>query len=182
MSFPSTENANGKFEAANTATGPIGRSIRRRSGRGGTSEPSGESSVASRCEPSSITSAKKRSWVDVRTTSPPSRGSDRCVSSRGDRDELVAVDVNGLGDRPEPPRALRAGGALDPGCRRVVHGGIDLGSGIRAVDDLAGHGVTPAHQNAFRPVSARPRMSWWISSVPSYVRTDSRLAACRITG
>ena len=29
---PATENANGKFEAANTATGPTGRLIRRRSG------------------------------------------------------------------------------------------------------------------------------------------------------
>ena len=32
VSPPATENANGKFDAANTATGPTGRSIRRRSG------------------------------------------------------------------------------------------------------------------------------------------------------
>src|SRR5499426_1426283 len=32
VSFPATENANGKFDAANTATGPMGRFTRRRPG------------------------------------------------------------------------------------------------------------------------------------------------------
>jgi hypothetical protein len=35
VSPPATPNASGKFEAPNTATGPTGTSVRRRSGRGG---------------------------------------------------------------------------------------------------------------------------------------------------
>jgi hypothetical protein len=38
--------------------------------------------------------------------------------------------------------------------------------------------VCHAHANAERPVTARPRISRWISVVPSYVNTLSRLFAC----
>ncbi len=48
VSPPATENANGKFEALNTATGPSGRNRRRRSGRGGVVDGFGWSIVASR--------------------------------------------------------------------------------------------------------------------------------------
>ena len=48
VSPPATENAKGKLEAAKTATGPSGTSMRRRSGMGGVALASGWSIVASR--------------------------------------------------------------------------------------------------------------------------------------
>ena len=48
VSPPAVENASGKLLAPNTATGPIGTSIRRTSGRGiGFASGSGESMIAS---------------------------------------------------------------------------------------------------------------------------------------
>ena len=48
VSPPATEKANGKLLAANTPTTPIGRRMRRSSGRGGTVLASAVSMVASR--------------------------------------------------------------------------------------------------------------------------------------
>ena len=62
MSPPGTLNANGKLEAAKTATVPIGTFQRRSSGRGGTADGSGESMTTPRKAPSSTISAKKRNW------------------------------------------------------------------------------------------------------------------------
>jgi hypothetical protein len=39
-----------------------------------------------------------------------------------------------------------------------------------------------SQENAFRPVSARPRASVWISCVPSYVYTLSMFIRCRMMG
>ena len=48
VSPPATENANGKLEAEKTATGPMGRRMRRRSGLGGVADGSAWSMTASR--------------------------------------------------------------------------------------------------------------------------------------
>ncbi len=80
VSPPATENANGKLLAANTATGPMARSTRRRSGRGGTVSGLGESMVASTKLPSRSTSPNSRSWLVVRFSSVVSRGSPSAVS------------------------------------------------------------------------------------------------------
>ena len=81
VSPPATENANGKLLAENTATGPSGSSIRRRSGRGaGRAFGSGRSTTASRNEPSSTTSANISSCTRVRVSSPPRRTAPRPVS------------------------------------------------------------------------------------------------------
>jgi len=63
VSPPGTLNANGKLEAANTATVPIGTFQRRSSGRGGTAEESGASMTTPRNAPSSTMSAKKAELV-----------------------------------------------------------------------------------------------------------------------
>ncbi len=62
VSPPGTLNANGKLEAAKTATVPIGTFHRRSSGRGGTAEGSGASMTTPRKAPSSTMSAKNRNW------------------------------------------------------------------------------------------------------------------------
>ena len=48
VSPPATENAKGKFEAENTATGPTPVRMRRSSGRGGVAAASASSIVSSR--------------------------------------------------------------------------------------------------------------------------------------
>lgn len=70
VSPPATEKASGKLLAEKTATGPRG-TLQRRTVR----PPSAWSIMASRKEPSSITSARKRSCPVVRASSPVSRGS-----------------------------------------------------------------------------------------------------------
>src|SRR5580658_7180643 len=76
VSPPATENANGKFDAANTATGPTGLFIRRRSG----TTPSAAVNAESRYPPSRSTPANIRNWVVVRATSPISRSPPSAVS------------------------------------------------------------------------------------------------------
>ena len=62
VSPPGTLNANGKLEAAKTATAPSGTFQRRSSGRGGTAAGSGASMTTPRNAPSSTMSAKNRNW------------------------------------------------------------------------------------------------------------------------
>src|SRR5689334_16962790 len=76
MSPPTTENAKGKFDAANTATGPIGRLIRRRSGV----TPAAGVTAVSRYPPSRTTAANSRSCPVARATSPVSRSPPSAVS------------------------------------------------------------------------------------------------------
>jgi hypothetical protein len=80
VSPPSTENAKGKLLAANTATGPSGTSMRRRSGMGGVAVGVSWSIVTSRKAPSRTTPANSRSWALVRASSPVSRCVPRWVS------------------------------------------------------------------------------------------------------
>ena len=61
-------------------------------------------------------------------------------------------------------------------------GGGFRGVTVRLGAALAVGRAAPPQAKALEPVSARPIVSWWISAVPSYVRTDSRLAAWRMTG
>ncbi len=75
VSPPRVENANGKLLAANTATGPRGMFIRRRSGRGGVSDGSAWSITTPRNAPSRTTFAMRRNCPVVRPTSPRSRSS-----------------------------------------------------------------------------------------------------------
>ena len=75
VSPPATENANGKLLEPNTATGPIGTSIRRMSGPGpmGGSLPHGRGSPRGRL-PASTASANNLNWYADRVSSPSSRG------------------------------------------------------------------------------------------------------------
>ena len=82
VSPPATENASGKFDAPNTATGPSGTSMRRRSGLGsGLRSGWARSMRASTHEPSSTRSAKRRAWLAVRARSPSRRGRGSPVSA-----------------------------------------------------------------------------------------------------
>ena len=84
VSPPATENASGKLLAPNTATGPNGRSMRLKSGRGsGVRSGSATSIRASHQEPSRSTSAKSRNCPTVRPRSPINR-------SRGRPDSALA--------------------------------------------------------------------------------------------
>ena len=78
VSPPATENANGKLEAPNTATGPNGMYCRRRSlrGRGVRSGIAG-SMRTSRYLPARTTPANKRNWPMVRPRSPSIRACGR---------------------------------------------------------------------------------------------------------
>jgi hypothetical protein len=49
------------------------------------------------------------------------------------------------------------------------------------LDPVRGSARGP-YRNAWIPVIAPPTTSAWISAVPSYVTTDSRLFMCRMTG
>ena len=80
VSPPAVLNANGKFEAANTATGPIGVATRRWSGRGGAASGRAVSMTASASRPSLRAAAKARSCPTVRATSPRNRSGARPVS------------------------------------------------------------------------------------------------------
>src|ERR1700761_8447796 len=62
VSPPGTLNANGKLEAAKTATGPSGTFQRRSAGRGGTADGSAASSTTPRNAPASTIPAKNRNW------------------------------------------------------------------------------------------------------------------------
>ncbi len=81
VSPPATEKANGKLDAAKTATGPSGTSMRRRSVCGGTACGSGPSSVASQNAPSRRTSANRSNCAAVRASSPVRRGRPSAVSA-----------------------------------------------------------------------------------------------------
>src|SRR5687768_16389573 len=81
-SLPATEIARGKLLAENDAIGPTGISIRRRSGRGsGLRSGIARSIRAWTQEPSSISRANIRSWLQVRARSPVRRGTPREVSA-----------------------------------------------------------------------------------------------------
>src|SRR6185437_1081294 len=76
VSPPATENANGKLDAANTATGPMGWVTRCSAGP----PAAGRLLIVSRYPPSASTSQNIRSWAVVRATSPVSRAVPSAVS------------------------------------------------------------------------------------------------------
>ena len=83
VSPPAVENASGKLEAPNTATGPSGTRMRRTSGFGiGFASGSGWSMIASASSPASTIAANASSWPQVRSSSERRRGvSGRPVSA-----------------------------------------------------------------------------------------------------
>ena len=82
VSPPATENANGKLLAANTATGPMGISMRRMSGFGsGLRSGRARSMRAFTHEPSRIWFANIRNWPAVRPRSAARRSGGSAVSA-----------------------------------------------------------------------------------------------------
>ena len=81
VSPPATENASGKFDAANTATGPTPIRRLRRSGRGGVRCGRAGSMRGSCHEPSRSRLPNSFSWLQVRPRSPSMRPRGRPVSA-----------------------------------------------------------------------------------------------------
>ena len=137
MSPPATLNAKGKLLAAYTATGPMGRSIRRRSGRGPMGQAgSAWSIVACRNEPSRRTSAKSRSWKVVRFSSPCNRSSPRWVSSAASgtsssaaaSSRVATCSSQAARSEGREPTSTRAASAAAPISRSSSSGGVSPGS------------------------------------------------------
>ncbi len=93
--------------------GPSGTSIRRRSGRGrGLRSGSARSMRASTHEPSSIRSAKRRSWSDgAGALALEPRGAESAVSAPARASSASPSATISLGDRPEERGTLRGGSA-----------------------------------------------------------------------
>src|SRR5215472_9414691 len=107
VSLPATENANGKFDAANTATGPMGRFTRRRPG---TPSPPGLT-TASAYPPSARTAAKWRSCPVARATSPVSLAVPSAVSV-----SAAATSSSAAPSRAEATASSAAARPAGPAC------------------------------------------------------------------
>src|SRR5580658_1468100 len=114
VSPPATEKANGKLDAANTATGPAGRVTRRTSG----TTPTAGLTTASAYPPSRSTCANSRSCPVVRATSPISRSppsavsvSARTESSPARSSRASATASSASARRPASDSAPQAGAA-----------------------------------------------------------------------
>jgi hypothetical protein len=98
VSPPATENASGKFDAPNTATGPTGSRTRRRSA------PRPASARTPHQPSPSPASAKSRSWSVVRFSSPVNRALPRPLS-RSARATIAAPRASSSSATPRRKRA-----------------------------------------------------------------------------
>ena len=109
VSPPATENANGKFEAENTATGPTGTSRRRSSGRGGVADGvgvvDGQLEVRALLDDGREQAELPGGAADL---AAQARGSEARLAV-GDLDELVGRRVERVGGGAQPARALGGG-------------------------------------------------------------------------
>ena len=146
VSPPAVENASGKLEAPNTATGPSGTCMRRTSGLGiGTASGSGWSMIASASSPVSTIAANASSWPAVRSSSPRRRASGSPALGLGDGDDLVARRAQtrrGAAQQRRAPAAIAQGAGPVHG-RGGRDGGADvLGRRLgEARPRLAGAGI-----------------------------------------
>src|SRR5512143_1070941 len=171
VSPPATEKASGKFEAPNTATGPSGTSMRRRSGRGaGRRSGRARSIRASTHEPSSTTSAKRRAWFAVRARSPSRRDRGRAVSARARSTRALPAASNWSAIARR--KAARRAGA------RAAYGS-NADSAARAAASISA-GVAAAHAGS-RAAPVAGSLAWEETAPRREARGPTKLLPASIT-